>query len=108
MDGAEFPYSVTPDDKPINYHMSVQDQIQKYKDDEKYQKAPLILPYEVERINEVLGNTFVSLAELRQMLSKAQKTSNIPTQPLDALKEKIDKINELILDIPESLAKIGI
>ena len=42
------------------------------------------------------------------MLSKAQKTSNIPTQPLDALKEKIDMINELILDIPESLAKIGI
>jgi len=108
MDGAEFPYSVSPDDKPINYHMSVQDQIQKYKNDEKHQKAPLILPHEVERINEVLGNTFVSLAELRTMLSKAQKTSNIPTQPLDALKDKIDKINELILDIPESLAKIGI
>ena len=62
MDGAKFPYSVSPDDKPINYHMSVQDQIQKYKNDEKHQKAPLILPHEVERINDVLGNTFVSLA----------------------------------------------
>tara|TARA_R110000765_G_scaffold127143_1_gene225154 strand:- start:462 stop:788 length:327 start_codon:yes stop_codon:yes gene_type:complete len=108
MDGAEFPYSTGPEDNPINFHMNSQDQIQKYKNDEKYQKAPLILPYEVERINEVLGKTFVSLAELRQMLSRAQKTSNIPTQPLDALKEKIDKINELILDIPDSLAKIGI
>tara|TARA_R110000824_G_scaffold384090_1_gene577927 strand:+ start:335 stop:661 length:327 start_codon:yes stop_codon:yes gene_type:complete len=108
MDGPENPYSTTPDDKPIKYQMSVQDQIQKYKTDEKHQKAPLILPYEVDRITEVLGQTFVSLAELRQMLSKAQKTSNIPTQPLDALKEKIDMINELILDIPESLAKIGI
>ena len=108
MDGAEFPYSTSPDDKPIKYHMNVQDQIAMYKDNEKHQKAPAILPYEVERINEVLGNTFVSLAELRNMLSKAQKTSNIPTQPLDALKEKIDKINELILDIPDTLAKIGI
>ena len=108
MDGPENPYSTTPDDKPIKYQMSVQDQIQKYKTDAKHQKAPLILPYVVDRITEVLGQTFVSLAELRQMLSKAQKTSNIPTQPLDALKEKIDMINELILDIPESLAKIGI
>jgi hypothetical protein len=88
--------------------MNVQDQISMYKDNEKEQKAPPILPHDVERINEVLGNTFVSLAELRNMLSKAQKTSNIPTQPLDALKEKIDKINEMILDIPETLAKIGI
>ena len=108
MDGAEFPYSVKPDDNPIKFHMNVQDQIAMYKDNEKHQKAPAILPHEVERINEVLGNTFVSLAELRGMLSRAQKTSNIPTQPLEALKEKIDMINELILDIPETLAKIGI
>ena len=40
MDGAEFPYSVTPDDKPIKYNMSVQDQIAMYKDNEKHQKAP--------------------------------------------------------------------
>ncbi len=108
MDGAEFPYSVTPDDKPIKFHMNVQDQIAMYKDNEKHQKAPAILPHEVERITEVLGDTFESLAKLRNMLSNAQKTSNIPTQPLDALKKKIDTINELILDIPETLAKIGI
>ena len=40
MDGAEFPYSVTPDDKPIKFHMNVQDQIAMYKDNEKHQKAP--------------------------------------------------------------------
>ena len=33
MDGPENPYSTTPDDKPIKYQMSVQDQIQKYKTD---------------------------------------------------------------------------
>jgi|TARA_R110002020_G_scaffold398981_6_gene608869 hypothetical protein len=108
MDGAEFPYSVRPDDTPIKYNMNVQDQVAMYKDNEKHQKAPAILPHQVERINEVLGNTFVCMAELRNMLSNAQKTSNIPTQPLEALKEKIDTINELILDIPETLAKIGI
>ena len=33
---------------------------------------------------------------------------DIDDMPIDAIKEKIDKINELILDIPEDLAKIGI
>jgi len=108
MDGAEFPYSVTPDDKPIKYHMSAQDQISMYKDNEKEQKAPPILPHDVERINEVLGNTFVSLAELRNMLTKAKASEEISDGAIDTINDKIDKINELILDIPEDLAKIAI
>mgnify|MGYP003624590834 FL=1 len=54
MDGAEFPYSVGPEDKPINFHMNVQDQIDMYKDNEKEQKAPPILPFEVEHMNQLL------------------------------------------------------
>ena len=34
MDGAEFPYSVGPEDNPISFHMNVQDQIDMYKDNE--------------------------------------------------------------------------
>ena len=89
MTDGKFPYSIGPEDNPIQFHMPVVDQIIKYKDDEKIQKAPPILPFELERINEVLGDTFVSLAELRTMLVSA--SNNI---------SKIDQINELILDIP--------
>ena len=123
MDGAEFPYSVGPEDKPINFHMNVQDQISMYKDNEKDQKAPPILPYDLQHINDVLGTAFVSLAELRNMLLRAcqQPVQGDPTQlPYDQasgklnkaavqnITDKIDKINELILDIPEDLAKIAI
>tara|TARA_R110000824_G_scaffold14684_3_gene62341 strand:+ start:1088 stop:1414 length:327 start_codon:yes stop_codon:yes gene_type:complete len=108
MDGAEFPYSVGPEDKPINFHMNVQDQIDMYKDNEKEQKAPPILPFEVEHMNQLLGNTFVSLAELRNMLSKAKGSEEISNGAVDHINNKIDKINELILDIPDDLAKIAI
>jgi len=108
MDGAEFPYSVGPEDKPINFHMNVQDQISMYKDNEKRQKAPPILPHELERINEVLGSAFVSLAELRNMLARAKANNDTPTGAIDQITNKIDKINELILDIPDDLAKIAI
>ena len=108
MNDGKFPYSIGPEDNPIQFHMPVVDQIIKYKDDEKFQKAPPILPYELERINEVLGTTFVSLAELRTMLVSASNNEEINKAALSSTISKIDKINELILDIPEDLAKIGI
>ena len=108
MNDGKFPYSIGPEDNPIQFHMPVVDQIIKYKDDEKFQKAPPILPYELERINEVLGDTFVSLAELRTMLVTASNNEEINKAALSSTISKIDKINELILDIPEDLAKIGI
>ena len=108
MDGPEFPYSVGPEDNPINFHMNVQDQMDMYKDNEKYQKAPPILPFELDQMNELLGNTFVSLAELRNMLSKAKESESISNGAVDHINNKIDKINELILDIPDDLAKIAI
>jgi len=108
MNDGKFPYSIGPEDNPIQFHMPVVDQIIKYKDDEKFQKAPPILPFELERINEVLGTTFVSLAELRTMLVTASNNEEINKAALSSTISKIDKINELILDIPEDLAKIGI
>ena len=108
MNDGKFPYSIGPEDNPIQFHMPVVDQIIKYKDDEKFQKAPPILPYELERINEVLGDTFVSLAELRTMLVSASNNEEINKAAISNTISKIDQINELILDIPEDLAKIGI
>jgi|TARA_R110002020_G_scaffold57472_1_gene158138 hypothetical protein len=108
MDGPEFPYSVGPEDNPINFHMNAQDQMSIYKDNEKYQKAPPILPFELQQMNELLSNTFVSLAELRNMLSKAKANENISSVVVNQINNKIDKINELILDIPEDLSKISI
>tara|TARA_R110002012_G_scaffold15869_1_gene62350 strand:- start:7993 stop:8355 length:363 start_codon:yes stop_codon:yes gene_type:complete len=120
MSSAQFPYSTGPEQNPINFHMNVQDQIIKYKDDEKFQKAPPILPFEIEKINEVLGNTFVSLAELRTMLVQLSTKQPEPGNPtelpnkginkaaLSNIISKIDNINELILDIPDDLVNISI
>ena len=120
MTDGKNPYSIGPEDNPINFHMNVQDQMSLYKDNEKFQKAPPILPFEIERINEVLGNTFVSLAELRTMLVELSNKEPAPGTPtelpnkginkaaLSNIISKIDNINELILDIPDDLANISI
>ena len=108
MNSGNFPYSTGPENQPIQYHMNVQDQVIKYKDDEKFQKAPPILPFELEKLTEILGNTFVSLAELRTMLANASKNPDINKASLSNIISKIDNINELILDIPDDLANIHI
>ena len=118
MSNGEFPYSTSPDNKPINFQMDTSDQMSKYKGDEKFQKAPPIVPFDVEAMNSTLGNIFVSLAELRNMLMRMtaqpiEGPTEVPSQgvnkgAVDNITNKIDKINEIILDIPEDLAKIAI
>jgi len=108
MDGPEFPYSVGPEDQPINFHMNASDQLSMYKDNEKYQKAPPILPYHLQQINQLLGDTFTNLVEVRNMLAAAKSNENIAGGVIDNINSKIDQINELLLDIPEDMAKIAI
>ena len=108
MNGGENPYSTGPETNPINFHMNVNDQIIKYDDDEKFQKAPPILPFELEKLNEFMGDTFVALANLRTLLTNASKNPEINKAALSNIISKIDNINELILDIPDDLANIDI
>jgi hypothetical protein len=118
MNGSEFPYSVNTDDKPINFKMNTSDQMAQYKNDEKYQKAPPIVPFDIEAMNSKIGDMFVSLAELRNMLMRLtaqpiEGPTEVPYEgvnkgAVDNITNKIDKINEIILDIPEDLAKIAI
>jgi len=118
MSNGEFPYSTSPDYKPINFKMSTSDQMAQYKNDEKYQKAPPIVPFDIEAMNSKIGDMFVSLAELRNMLMRLtaqpiEGPTEVPYEgvnkgAVDNITNKIDKINEIILDIPEDLAKIAI
>tara|TARA_Y100000310_G_scaffold325144_1_gene388162 strand:+ start:497 stop:763 length:267 start_codon:yes stop_codon:yes gene_type:complete len=88
--------------------MNVRDQITTYKDEEQLQKAPPILPFELDKLINVLGDTFVCLAELRTMLANASKSPQINKAALSNLVTKIDDINKLVLDIPDDLSKIDI
>lgn len=110
MDGSGYsPYFTGIADKQIALSMDTSGQLMKYKDDEKEQKAPPILPYELETINQLLGNVFVSLAELRTMLISAEGNRDIDARALDRIKGRIEEITQIIvLDIPEDLDKIAI
>jgi len=118
MSNGEFPYSVGKDDKPINFQMNTSDQMAQYKNDEKNQKASPIVPFDIEVMNSKLGDMFVTLAELRNMLMRltAQPIEGPTAVPykgvnkgaVENITNKIDEINEIILDIPEDLAKIAI
>jgi len=102
------PYSVKPDSNPIQQSLNTDGQQKMYKEEEKNQKAPPILPFEVEGITEVLGNTFVSLAELHRMLSNVKENGSVDKDHVEELQGKIDKINNLILELPKDIAKISI
>lgn len=104
--GYSSPYSIKPNSAPIQHALNTADQQAKYKDEERNQQAPPELPFEINRITEVLGNTFTSLAELHRMLGNVKENKNVDSDNVDNLQGKIDKINNLILELPKDIAKI--
>ena len=106
--GYSSPYSVKPDTAPIHQSLNTAGQQAKYREEEKNQKAPPKLPFEIDGITEVLGNTFVSLANLHRMLGNVKENGSVNKDNVKELQDKIDKINNLILELPKDIAKISI
>ena len=103
MNNGNNPYSTGIANKNISLSLDSSTQMPKYRDDDKRAIAPPILPHELNEIIEVLGNTFVSLAQLRQMLKNASASDSIDQLGVNKIVEKIDIVNEIILAIPEDL-----
>ena len=108
MNTTNSPYSTKFNDKPINRHMDTSDQQAKYKDEEKTQKADPILPHELENLTDKLGDTFISLTEVRRMLDNVKNNASVEDEDVKEMQDKIDQINNLILDLPEQLAKLSL
>lgn len=108
MNSAESPYSTKFNDTPILHRQTTDDQVAKYSNEEKEQKAPPKMPFELEKLTEILGNTFVSLAELHRMLGNVQNNKSVEDEDIKTMQDKIDKINNLIIELPKDIAKLSI
>ncbi len=107
MNNGYYPYSIQRD-PAISFKLDTEGQTRKYKDEEKLQKAPPTLPFELNNIVSVLGDAFVSLTELRKMLDHAKQSELINQVGVEAIQEKIDNINQTLLEISEDLSIIDI
>tara|TARA_R100001377_G_C3160879_1_gene99657 strand:+ start:300 stop:626 length:327 start_codon:yes stop_codon:yes gene_type:complete len=108
MNSAESPYSTKFNHVPIKRRLNTDDQVAKYKNEEKEQKAPPTLPFELGKLTEVLGNTFISLAELHRMLGNVKRNKSVDDEDIKKMQDNIDKINNLILELPKDIAKLSI
>lgn len=82
-------------------------QMKKYKDEEKQQKASKIMPHEMQMFVDVLGQVFVDLTRLRNMLKQAENKPNINQRFLRQLTKKIDDVNSNVIDISNDLDKFS-
>ena len=82
-------------------------QMKRYKEEEKNQKAPKILPHEMQMFVEVLSQVFVDMTKLRGMLNQAKNKPNVNQRFVTQLVDKIDKVNQGVLEISEDLDKLA-
>ena len=109
MNTGNSPYETKPDTKNIRFDQGSQaGQMSRYKEEEKHQKVDPTLPHELANITQLLGDTFVCLTDIRNTLDRAQQNKEINQHGIDNIKNKIDEINKIVLEIPDDLAIMGI
>lgn len=108
MKSTDNPYSTSFNDKPISQLMRTTDQQKKYENEEQDQKAPPTLPFELDHLIAKLGDTFVDLTEIRRMIDNVKQNKSVDQDKVDNLQDKIDQINNLILELPEDVAKLSL
>lgn len=102
------PYSTQSVTAPINHDMNVSAQVKRYKDEERFHKAPRIVPFDFDASKEILSQMYENLLIFRKSLSSAENNSQINKNVLAAITQIVDNIGEEILvKIPEQLDKVS-
>lgn len=85
----------------------VQNQIKKYKEEEKTHRAPQELPFDLKSFNEVISQIYDRFLLLNKQL---EKLKNEPSAKVGIIGEIQDKLKEisivLMIEIPESVDKL--
>jgi len=89
---------------PVENKADTTTQMRKYRDDERNQKAPKILPFELDQnAVQLLGRMYEDLLTLKKLVSKTQ-TNKSAKEKIDEL---IDHVGIIILkDIPTEIDKM--
>jgi hypothetical protein len=100
-------YSVGIAPIPINNSLDTGAQEKRYKEEELSQKAPKILPYNLDAMNELTVKLFGDLLTLRKMLIEAEKKPQVKSSSIQPILGVIDDIgNQFLQTIPELLEKL--
>ena len=113
MTDGNIPYSTIPTFTAPYLRMGVESQIKRYKEEEKGQKAPKILPFDLQSSDEMITQIYEKVMEYRKVLieSKIKTFSKDDKNKahIDNLLSKLDEINDILLfDIPNELSNIEI
>jgi len=103
------PYKTTFTTASPKLSMDVGSQIDRYKEEEKMQKAPPIQPFTLDSSMELLSDIYEKLSDMRKALEKTAMQPKVNKQALVALNSIIENIGkEILMDIPEQLDKLNL
>jgi len=104
MNNTGFPYSVGIAQKPVTHDSNANAHLNIAAEEEAKSKASPILPYSLEQTNQILANVFVSMLQVKGIISQAEEDPSVNAQHLKGLIDIIDDINRKItIDIPQQL-----
>jgi len=112
MQGNQDPMSTGVATNPQLAQSGIDSQIKQYKNEERLNYAKPILPYPLDQIPNVLDRIRTPLLNLGTMLIQAQQnpqiTDNYNLTGFSNILDRVDKLNNDIIDLQRSVDKLSI
>ena len=103
------PYKTTFSSSAPKLDMDVGTQIDRYKEEEKMQKAPPIQPFTLDSSMELLSDIYKKLIMLRDAVNNTKNQPKANRGALQEINGIIDNIGkQILMDIPEQIDKLNL
>ena len=108
MKNNQNPYQIGLADKPVIGQGDISSQLRQFEAEDKNSKAPLILPYPVDKILPILTNALSEMITARKLVCDAGNNPKVVKDKLETITDEIDTINMKILDLFRYLSIIAL
>jgi hypothetical protein len=103
------PYKTTFTSASPTLGMDVSSQIDRYKEEEQFQKAPPIQPFTLDNTKELLSGIYEKLSILRKAIDYTMTQPKVDRAALAEINRIIENIGkEILMDIPEQIDKLNL
>jgi hypothetical protein len=94
---------------PIKYGDNPSEQIPKFREEEKGQKAPQKMPDDLNQFQFYTGRICTDLLELKKIAQKAKQNPEIDSNTIDSINEIIDDLySAILIDMSDELDKLAL
>lgn len=108
MNSPDNPYMTGTAQAPVLDTNDGMQQFDRFKKEERDHRSPKILPFELNRAIQAIGDAFVNLTELKNAINSIKQRNGVRKDLANDIISEINEINSRLVNLPKLLDKIAL